>query len=215
MVHVPVRASSTNAGSVSLASCACLHLLNPNSSLITTDFTITVEWMKYALYISITLLWVFAVTPQVQAHNLTVDQSIGAVLHIDPGDDPIVNQPAYFFFEIKDKTGKFDFKNCVCIVTITVSENPLFSQTLDSTSGYPSLAYTFPEKNSYTVTLSGTPKQPGLFQPFTLTYPVQVAHTASTSLPLSRRATYSIILVGTLTLVGTGLLAFRIRFREQ
>ena len=57
-------------------------------------------------------------TVNVQAHILKTDGSIGAVLHIDPDDDPIARQSSYFFFEFKDKQNIFKLENCDCKITI-------------------------------------------------------------------------------------------------
>lgn len=141
--------------------------------------------MKKTLSIIVILyLGVLSVTRSVEAHILKTDGTIGAVLHIDPEDDPIVGQPTYFFFEFKDKTGKFQPALCDCTVTITSHDKPLYSQSLfqsnkDQNLTSSTFSYTFSEKNIYTVTVSGKPIQPNTFQSFVLVYDIRVERTAS------------------------------------
>ncbi len=104
------------------------------------------------------------------AHVLQTDGSIGAVLHVDPEDDPIVGEQSSFFFSIKDKQNKFSFANCSC--TVTVKENgTIMSQTTISDQTF---LYTFPRKGVYQVTLTGKSNNKS-FQSFSLTYDIRVA----------------------------------------
>jgi len=117
--------------------------------------------------------------PAVSAHVLKTDGSIGAVMHIDPDDDPIAGQPATFFFELKDKQNQFKAADCNCTVTITQNDKQLYSAALfqsgsASDINTPVFSYTFPEKSIYTVILKGVPATAGEFQSFTLTYDVRV-----------------------------------------
>lgn len=50
------------------------------------------------------LLLVFALPQTASAHVLQTDGSIGAVLHVDPDDNPIIGEKATFFFDLKDVT---------------------------------------------------------------------------------------------------------------
>ncbi len=120
------------------------------------------------------------------AHILKTDGAIGAVLHIDPEDDPIAGSQSGFFFEFKDKEGKFEAKNCDCTFSIIEDSKQIFSQPLFETNPNPSLTsasvfYTFPERNVYQAKVVGKPQTPGAFQPFTLVYDVRVARVAENS----------------------------------
>ncbi len=115
-----------------------------------------------------------------EAHILKTDGNIGAVLHIDPEDDPIAGSQAGFFFEFKDKQNKFTPQNCDCTFSIAENGKEIFSQPLFQNSANPSLDsaslfFTFSEKNVYQVKVVGKPNNPDVFQPFTLTYDVRVA----------------------------------------
>src|SRR5579884_3968741 len=117
--------------------------------------------------------------PEAYAHVLKSDGSIGAVMHIDPNDDPVANSPATFFFEIKDKTNKFTPQNCDCRVDIYENGKVIYSDSLfvggsSNNISSPVFQYTFPQKDVYQVKVVGTPQQTGDFQPFTLTYDLRV-----------------------------------------
>src|SRR6185369_15266285 len=81
----------------------------------------------------------FCFTKTSQAHILKYDGDIGAVLHVDPDDDPIAGQPTNFFFEFRDKTNKFVSGDCNCTVTITEEGRELYSSNLFSGNTDPSL----------------------------------------------------------------------------
>lgn len=127
----------------------------------------------------------FAGAKTSSAHVLQTDGSIGAVMHIDPEDDPIIGQPATFFFDFKDKQNKFQLSECSCSAEIISNGNQIFNQTLtaaDNSQSADSLeqffSYTFQQKGIYTVEVSGQPKTPGAFQSFNLKYDIRVDRTA-------------------------------------
>lgn len=116
----------------------------------------------------------------VNAHILKADGAIGAVLHIDPEDDPIVGQQAGFFFEFKDKRNKFQSSNCDCIFSIIQGGKEIFNQPLFKGNSNPSLTnasvfFRFPERDVYQVRVVGKPITSDKFQPFTLTYDIRVS----------------------------------------
>jgi hypothetical protein len=113
------------------------------------------------------------------AHVLKADGNIGAVIHINPEDNPIVNQPSTFFFEFKDKTGKFNPATCDCALTIVNRDTEVLSEPLFAKGGgtdlfSPAFSYTFPEKSLYTIVVTGKPKPGSDFQTFRLTYDLRV-----------------------------------------
>ncbi len=118
------------------------------------------------------------------AHVLEASGSVGAVLHVDPEDDPIAKQPSSFFFAFKDKEAKFTPATCDCTVHISEQGKEIFSQPLFENNTDPSLAnasfsFTFPQKDVYKVTVVGAPSDGKSFKPFTLTYTIRVANEAS------------------------------------
>src|SRR3989344_6963815 len=64
------------------------------------------------------------------AHVLETDGNIGAILHVNPNDDPAALEPASFFFEFKDKSGQFNPSRCDCRVSITEAGKTIFSTGL-------------------------------------------------------------------------------------
>lgn len=134
-----------------------------------------------ALYI---ILYTIYLTPTTFAHVLKTDGNIGAVLHIDPDDDPIAGQQSGFFFEFKDKTNKFKPENCNCTFSILRADKEIFTQPLFQNSSSPSLTsasifFTFPEKDVYQIKVKGLPNTPDAFQQFELTYDIRVARVAT------------------------------------
>lgn len=116
------------------------------------------------------------------AHSLKTDGSIGAVMHVNPEDDPIVGEESSFYFEFKDKNKTFEPKNCEC--TFSVLQNgkvlisqPLFQDTADPGLSHASASYYFPDRGVYTIRVSGQPKTEQLFSPFTLDYGIRVSRT--------------------------------------
>ncbi len=135
---------------------------------------------KYSIVIASLFLFLLITPGKVNAHVLQKDGSIGAVLHIDPEDDPIVGQPANFFFEFKDTQNKFKPANCNCIVSIIEDGKEIYSQPLFQDNSDPSLSnasfsFTFPQKNIYQVKVVGAPEKPGQFQPFKLFYDLRIS----------------------------------------
>jgi hypothetical protein len=141
-------------------------------------------------------LWVAPV--KTSAHFLETDGTIGAVLHLDPNDDPIAGQASAFFLEFKDKSGKFDPLTCTCTADIYKGEQKLASLPLftgngsryNSGSGQATgnASYTFLSKDIYVMKVVGVPIQSGTFQPFTLVFNIRVDRdisSASAASPIS------------------------------
>ena len=118
-------------------------------------------------------LWV----SPVEAHVLQTDGSIGTVLHIEPDDDPIAGQNTSFFFELKDKQGKFSFDTCDCTFEVQEAGKTLITQKITD----PYTNFTFPQKDIYQVMLSGKPQAGTSFQDFHLKYDIRVARDQSQS----------------------------------
>jgi hypothetical protein len=109
------------------------------------------------------------------AHVLQTDGNIGAVLHIDPSDDPVATQSSGFYFDFQDKSGKFQLTNCSCTVVIHQGDQQLDSEQLSLASlTTASFTYTFPAKGVYQVHVIGVPKTTDAFQPFSLVYTIRV-----------------------------------------
>lgn len=126
------------------------------------------------------------------AHVLKTDNTIGAILHVNPEDDPIAGEPTQFFFALKDTTNKFSTDNCNCTVRITQNGKTLEDGqgTIDPDYDQALLfTYTFTKKGMYQIAVIGKPEHEPTFQPFQLTYDIRVAREKETqdqsqSLPL-------------------------------
>ncbi len=161
-----------------------------------------------ALYLALLLLPVASVS----AHVLEADGSIGAVMHISPDDDPIVGEPATFYFEFKDKQGKFRSESCDCMFKVLKNEQEIFSEKLfqnSTATGLDSalLSYTFPEKNVYQIKLSGSPKNDGDFQAFNLGYVLRVERGVGD--PPKKSDTWQIAIFGLAVIVFLALFVYR------
>lgn len=106
------------------------------------------------------------------AHTLKVDGSIGVVLHVDPEDDPVAGETATFYFDIKDKQGKFSVNNCDCVAAVLQEEVIKEKVRLSSV---PSIQYIFPSTGIYKIELKGAPLQDGAFQAFDVRFDQRVA----------------------------------------
>jgi hypothetical protein len=123
---------------------------------------------------------IFPMAQPTWAHVESHDRKIGAILHIDPDDDPIVGQPATFYFEFKDQNNKFQPAKCNCVFLVSENGNVLYTNSLTAGNSNPTLdnlsqSFTFPQKDVYQVQVKGTPLTPNDFQSFTLNYDVRVA----------------------------------------
>lgn len=135
--------------------------------------------MKYPLILIFFLFIFFLNVQSISAHELATSGTIGAVLHIDPEDDPVVGQPAYFFFDFKDTENKLTSTNCSCQARILQKGKTIFTQDvfqkLNATLTNVNFSYTFVHSDNYQLLISGKPKDANTFQAFTLKYDISVS----------------------------------------
>ena len=120
------------------------------------------------------------------AHFLATDGNIGAELHIEPNDEPVVGLSQTFFFALKDKNNQLTPGNCDCTFVIEENKKTLYMQPIFQNTPSPSLSsatasYAFPRTGVYTVKLIGKPLSDNAFQPFTLTWNFTVTQKANTT----------------------------------
>lgn len=114
------------------------------------------------------------------AHVLKVDKNIGVVLHVDPADEPVAGEQTNFYFDIKDKQGRYSPSLCECVVDIatqageTVHQARLFTNTTQSGLSVPGFSFVFPNRGIYKIVFSGKPVQAEAFQGFTLSWDLRV-----------------------------------------
>lgn len=119
----------------------------------------------------------FPLPARSQAHFLENVGSIGAVLHMDPNDQPVTNQEITFYFELKDEKGKLASANCDCKVKLIQNGKEIYSTKLLS-KPYTQLfdayfTYTFKDVGAYKVELTGTPTDDS-FKEFKMNYIIRV-----------------------------------------
>ena len=126
----------------------------------------------------------YVVVTPVWAHTTETDGNISATLHINPGDDPVYDEPAELIFEFNDKDGRFNIAGCECTVIITEAGKELYNEALvpynqNLSSLHGRLAFIFPAPDVYQVVVTGKPQAGQQFQAFSLTYNVRVAREPS------------------------------------
>ena len=135
--------------------------------------------MNIFLSLIIAIIFAMSTAQTISAHVLESHDPIGAVMHIQPEDDPIAGQEGLFFFEFKDKENVFEPANCECMFLVQQSGNEIYSQPVsasnwDEKTKTLNIGYTFPEKGNYTIRVSGKPLQEDTFEAFDLAYEVKV-----------------------------------------
>lgn len=165
--------------------------------------------MKKIIVIFTIVTFIDAILVQpVEAHFLKTDHNIGAILHVDPNDDPVAKEQASFFFEFKDLKNQFKPKLCDCEFSILENGAVIYSQPLFQNNQNPSLTntsvfYTFPQKDVYQVQVIGKPVSENAFQPFILTWDFRVDQEANHP---SQPATYNFFTDHLIHFVEAGIL---------
>lgn len=116
------------------------------------------------------------------AHVLQATDTFGAVIHIDPNDEPVSGLASSIFIDLKNKDDTFRVADCVCVVTISKGNELL--QTTEITAPFPqgvrvgdkafTLPYTFPTEGEYKIKIAGIPKPGAPFSPFDFTFDAHV-----------------------------------------
>lgn len=133
----------------------------------------------------VTVLTCLAIPGVASAHVLKVDAHIGAVLHINPDDNPTTGDSTDYILSFDDDTGKFSLPQCDCNVSIvengqTIATKPLVVSSSEVSENH----YTFLKPDVYDMRFTGTPKTAGAFQPFTLDYEVRVTDGQANTQPM-------------------------------
>jgi len=130
---------------------------------------------KYLLATVLLLALVFTLPQTVYAHVLKTDGSMGAVLHINPDDNPRAGVSTDYVLSFSGDSS-FSLPDCDCGVNVIEDGQKIASQALKVTSRTVSEnTYIFPKPDVYTLEVTGSPKKTGQFQPFKLSYEVRVA----------------------------------------
>ncbi|WP_424950857.1 hypothetical protein [Deinococcus sp.] len=113
------------------------------------------------------------------AHELARDGNVGALMHTDPDDAPLIGKPTAVFFELNQKGGKpIVLSQCACTLNVypggsTASRAPLSHGTLRQGQGQLLSSVVFPTAGAYTMVLAGQPKPGATFPAFKLSWVVR------------------------------------------
>jgi hypothetical protein len=115
------------------------------------------------------------------AHNVKTSGNVAATFHIEPTHNPKVGEPSQAWFALTKQGGELvPLDRCNCTLKVydtqqkTVLQPTLKPITAEQYQGIPGAELVFPKAGIYTLELSGTPKDEGSFNPFTLSYDVTV-----------------------------------------
>jgi hypothetical protein len=132
----------------------------------------------YRLLLMLAISYQLLAVSPVMAHFVKSDSGIGAVLHVDPGDDPAAGEESSVILEFKDINNKFNLANCDCTLGIYKEGQEVFSERLTPIAPDQTLSsvnsFVFPEKNIYEIKVSGKSKD-NLYPEFLLEYDMRVA----------------------------------------
>lgn len=129
--------------------------------------------------ISLVFLVVFSIyfvnNADVSAHVLESNRTIGAILHIDPDDNPTVDRQQEISLFFKDTENKFTFDNCLCKLQLylngeLISEEPLLAQTDTSSNNI----YIFEKEGDYNLKVIGQSTNNDDFARFEIDYQIKV-----------------------------------------
>jgi hypothetical protein len=147
-----------------------------------------------------------------QAHSLKTNNGFSAVMHIDPDDDPLANQPTVLNFLIGNEKLHYtqtDYRNSVTIsANGTVLKKLSVDQSVFGNAGDGIAKYTFPSVNVYTVDLRGVLiSDPSVN--FHMSFIVRVTGTLGTVAVTNGRSS-EVILIGAGSLVVLSIVGFTV-----
>lgn len=119
------------------------------------------------------LLLVFGLVTIAFAHETTREGTVAMFVHIDPNEQPVVGVPATVFINLTNTEKSFAVKDCSCTLVIAHDDTVLMAVPLEPSDdpeafGIAGVPVIFVTPGSYDLTVSGTPKVAGLFNPFTI-----------------------------------------------
>ena len=137
--------------------------------------------IKYPLLLALMLLGFSSESSY--GHELVTDKNVGALMHIEPNDDPKVGVSSRVWFDLVRKGGqKISLDECDCVFSLYkgTARTPVVSLMLteskaEETKSVLSAQVTFPERGAYRLVLSGKPRGKKIFDPFTLRWTVRAS----------------------------------------
>jgi hypothetical protein len=123
-------------------------------------------------------LLMLALTPAL-AHDLVRDGDVGALLHIEPDDNPIVGKANPTWFEVNQRGGRaVTTTNCDCVLNVYAGSvkpgaKPVATLPVKTSGRRLGASVTFPNDGAYTLVLSGKARAGATFRPFSLAFVVR------------------------------------------
>jgi hypothetical protein len=125
----------------------------------------------------------------VLAHNVKTSGNVAATFHIEPNHNPKAGEEAQAWFALTKQGGELiPLDRCNCQLKVIASHQTVLQPTLKSISaeqfqGIPGAEIIFPKAGIYKLEISGSSKNEGDFNPFTLSYDVTVQAGQTTGSP--------------------------------
>ena len=131
------------------------------------------------------MLLATASTVPVMAHNVEISNGVAATFHIEPNHNPRAGEESQAWFALTQRGGKtIPLSQCNCELNVyTVPRNstaqPILNPILQAIDvekyqEIPGAKIIFPQPGAYELEISGTAKDGSSFQPFELSYTVNV-----------------------------------------
>ncbi len=142
--------------------------------------------MKKILLVLLLLTGYLSQVVSASAHFVKSDSGIGAVLHVDPGDDPVAGQQSNIILEFKDTNNEFNLDNCVCKIIVSRGQEEIINQDLGPVAPDQQLSsvtsIVFPAKDIYILKIKGSSEN-NSYPDFELNYDIRVANDSLQSTP--------------------------------
>lgn len=152
-------------------------------------------------YIFIIFCLIFFLPQNISAHVLESQQSIGAILHLNPDDNPRANETQQIIFYFKDTKNKLNLYNCQCNISVIEDGKEIDKLKINPTSSLSSNNnYKFKNSGTYTISVFGKSKN-NSFSDFDIDYAINVAPQGFHS-----SASINITLIASLLLLQTVIL---------
>lgn len=160
------------------------------------------------------VLMLLSAIPPVFAHMLKTDGDIGVLMHVDPNDEPVQGEKASFYFEIKDRTGRFTSAGCDCRLRVFSGQKQIADEAAQATgtspgSGAAAAWFVFPAAGIFRIELAGTPAK-AAFSAFKVSFDLRVERGDSRANALSGPWLAFVIVVAALLLAAAAWAIVRI-----
>ncbi|GGJ31828.1 hypothetical protein [Deinococcus roseus] len=132
----------------------------------------------------ILMLLLLGLTPAL-AHEVEKDGNVGALIHIEPDDAPVVGNNTTWF-EVNQKGGiPITLKNCICTLKVYAGSykagvKAQSTPKLSTDKNHLKATVNLPVSGAYTLVLSGKPRAGSDFNAFTLQWVVRAGEAEET-----------------------------------